>query len=56
MVQEGNTREAGEVVALVKLRLLGEGEETAFAASAHGVGLIPAQVIKRASLGRVPVI
>lgn len=38
------------------LRLLGEGEETAFAAAAHGVGLIPAQVIKRASLGRVPVI
>jgi DNA-binding LacI/PurR family transcriptional regulator len=37
------------------LRLLGEGEETAFAASAHGVGLIPARVIKRASLGRVPV-
>jgi hypothetical protein len=36
------------------LRLLGEGEETAFSAAAHGMGLIPAKVIKRASLGPIP--
>ena len=34
------------------LRLLGEGDEVAFPAAAHGVGLIPATVIPRSSLGR----
>lgn len=33
------------------LRLLGEGGESSFPASAHGVGLIPATVIPRSSLG-----
>ncbi|KFJ08184.1 Transcriptional regulator, LacI family [Bifidobacterium tsurumiense] len=36
------------------LYLLGEGSETSFPASSHGVGLIPAQLIKRGSLGPVP--
>lgn len=33
------------------LFLLGEGEETSFSSSRHGVGLIPATVMKRSSLG-----
>lgn len=38
------------------LRLLGEGEETAYAASAHGMGLIPAEIVQRSSLGPVPLL
>lgn len=38
------------------LRLLGEGEETAFASSAHGMGLIPAELVQRASLGPIPIV
>lgn len=33
------------------LHLLGEGDEVALPASAHGVGLLPAEVVKRSSLG-----
>ena len=33
------------------LFLLGEGDENSFASSQHGVGLIPAKVIGRTSLG-----
>ena len=33
------------------LRLLGEGGDVAYPSSSHGVGLIPATVVKRASLG-----
>ncbi|RBP97455.1 LacI family transcriptional regulator [Bifidobacterium aemilianum] len=33
------------------LRLLGEGEEPSYPASSHGVGLVPAIVIRRSSLG-----
>ncbi|TPF92664.1 LacI family DNA-binding transcriptional regulator [Bifidobacterium sp. UTBIF-78] len=36
------------------LRLLGEGGEPAFLASQHGVGLIPAKVVGRRSLGPAP--
>jgi DNA-binding LacI/PurR family transcriptional regulator len=36
------------------LRLLGVGGETAFVASAHGAGLIHAELIQRHSLGPVP--
>lgn len=46
--------ELGTVAMREVLRLLGAGEETTFAASAHGAGLIPAQVMRRASLGPVP--
>ena len=35
------------------LYLLGEGDETSFASSRHGVGLIPAKVMNRSSLGPV---
>ncbi len=34
------------------LRLLGEGEETSFSSVQHGVGLLPATVVGRRSLGR----
>jgi len=33
------------------LHLLGEGPEPAFAAASHGVGLVPAKVMLRNSLG-----
>ncbi|PJM78897.1 LacI family DNA-binding transcriptional regulator [Bifidobacterium scaligerum] len=36
------------------LRLLGEGGEALFASSQHGVGLIPAKVMNRRSLGPAP--
>ncbi|KAB8288744.1 LacI family transcriptional regulator [Bifidobacterium ramosum] len=41
----------GSVAMREVLHLLGEGDEVAFAASSHGVGLIPAKVINRSSLG-----
>lgn len=34
--------------------LLGEGPEVGYATSVHGAGLIPALMVRRASLGRVP--
>lgn len=34
--------------------LLGEGPEVGYATSIHGAGLIPARMVRRASLGRVP--
>lgn len=37
------------------LHLLGEAPEPVFVGSRHGVGLIPADVVKRASLGRVTI-
>ncbi|WP_374114127.1 LacI family DNA-binding transcriptional regulator [Bifidobacterium sp. ESL0763] len=46
--------ELGTAAMRETLRLLGEGGETAFVTSAHGAGLIPAQVIQRRSLGPVP--
>ena len=33
------------------LHLLGEGPEPTFAAASHGVGLVPAKVMLRSSLG-----
>ncbi len=47
--------ELGTAAMREALRLLGEGEETVYAASAHGVGLIPAELVQRASLGPVPI-
>ncbi len=45
----------GSVAMCEVLSLLGEGDEPGYSVSAHGVGLIPAELVKRGSLGPVPV-